>query len=108
LMAEVTENTDNRPLRALKGQGASNAQVFLYGVLPQTLSKNLAYVLYRWEVCVRATVVVGLVGAGGLGRLLGDQLSSFDYRSVLTSLIFYVGLTFLVDMLSALVRRAVR
>ena len=108
LMAEVTENADNRPLRALKGQGASNAQVFLYGVLPQTLSKNLAYVLYRWEVCVRATVVVGLVGAGGLGRLLGDQLSSFDYRSVMTSLIFYVGLTFLVDMLSALVRRAVR
>jgi phosphonate transport system permease protein len=108
LMAEVTENVDNRPLRALKGQGATNAQVFIYGVLPQTLPKHLAYVLYRWEVCVRATVLVGLVGAGGLGRLLGDQLASFDYRSVLTSLIFYVGLTFLVDMLSALVRRAVR
>ncbi|HYP41662.1 MAG TPA: ABC transporter permease subunit [Chloroflexia bacterium] len=108
LMAEVTENMDNRPLRALKGQGAANAQVLFYGVLPQTLSKNLAYVLYRWEVCVRATVVVGLVGAGGLGRLLADQLSSFDYRSVLTSLLFYVGLTFLVDVLSALVRRAVR
>ncbi|MGA7731462.1 MAG: ABC transporter permease subunit, partial [Chloroflexia bacterium] len=108
LMAEVTENVDSRPLRALKGQGATNAQVFIYGVLPQTLPKHLAYVLYRWEVCVRATVLVGLVGAGGLGRLLGDQLASFDYRSVLTSLIFYVGLMFSVDMLSALVRRAVR
>lgn len=84
----------------------TNAFVVIYGVLPQTLLKNLADVLYRWEVC--ATVLVGLVGAGGLGRLLGDQLASFDYRSVLTSLIFYVGLTFLVDMLSALVRRAVR
>ncbi|MEO6457221.1 MAG: ABC transporter permease subunit [Chloroflexia bacterium] len=108
LMAEVTENADARPLIALKGQGASNAQIFFYGVLPQTLSKNLAYVLYRWEVCVRATVVVGLVGAGGLGRLLGDQLSSFDYRSVLTSLLFFVGLTFLVDMISSVVRRAIR
>lgn len=108
LMAEVTENVDNRPLRALKSQGATNAQVFLYGVLPQTLGKNLAYVLYRWEVCVRATVVVGLVGAGGLGRLLADQLGSFDYRSVFTSLLFYLGLTFLVDMISALIRRAVR
>jgi phosphonate transport system permease protein len=108
LMAEVTENADRRPLIALKGQGASNAQVFLYGVLPQTLGKNLLYILYRWEVCVRATVVVGLVGAGGLGRLLGDQLAAFDYRSVLTSLIAYVALTFLVDMISAGVRRALR
>lgn len=108
LMAEVTENVDPRPLIALKGQGATNAQIFFYGVLPQTLPKNLAYVLYRWEVCVRATVVVGLVGAGGLGRLLGEQLSSFDYRSVLTSLLFFVGLTFLVDMISAVARRAIR
>lgn len=108
LMAEITENVDSRPLRALKGQGATNAQLFLYGVLPQTLSKNLAYILYRWEVCVRATVVVGLVGAGGLGRLLGDQLASFSYRSVLTSLIFYVVLTFAVDIISAAVRRAMR
>ncbi|HEX8600134.1 MAG TPA: ABC transporter permease subunit [Chloroflexia bacterium] len=108
LMAEVTENVDSRPLMALKGQGATNAQVFLYGVLPQTLTKNLAYILYRWEVCMRATVVVGLVGAGGLGHLLGDQLASFDYSSLLTSLLFYIGLTFLVDMLSAAVRRVVR
>ncbi len=57
---------------------------------------------------MRATVVVGLVGAGGLGRLLGDQLSSFDYRSVLTSLLFFVGLTFLVDMISSVARRAIR
>lgn len=108
LMAEITENVDSRPLRALKAQGASNAQLFLYGVLPLTLSRNLAYILYRWEVCMRATVVVGLVGAGGLGRLLGDQLASFSYRSVLTSLLFYVGLTFVVDIISAGVRRAVR
>ena len=108
LMAEVTENVDPRPRATLRGQGASGAQAFLYGVLPQTLTKNLAYILYRWEVCVRATVVVGLVGAGGLGRLLGEQLSSFDYRSVLTSLIFYTALTFLVDLVSAAARRLVR
>lgn len=108
LMAETTENVDGRPLRALKGQGATNAQVFVYGVLPQTLPKDLAYTLYRWEVCMRSTVLVGLVGAGGLGRLIGDQLASFDYRSLLASLIFYIGLTFFVDILSAAVRRAVR
>ncbi len=108
LMAEVTENVDQRPLQALAAQGASSPQVFLYGALPATLPRNLLYVLYRWEVCLRATVVVGLVGAGGLGRLLMEQLSSFDYRSVVTTLIFFIGLTVVVDLISAAVRRAIR
>jgi phosphonate transport system permease protein len=108
LMAEVTENLDERPLRSLKALGASRSQVFLYGVLPLTLPRFIAYILYRWEVCIRATVIVGLVGAGGLGRLLTEQLSSFDYKGVLTTLIVFLGLTFLVDLISASVRRAIR
>jgi phosphonate transport system permease protein len=108
LMAEVTENVDHRPLRALSAQGASRLQVFLYGVLPITLPRYMAYVVYRWEVCIRATVMVGLVGAGGIGRLLADQLSSFDYRGVATSLLFLMGLTFGADLLGAALRRALR
>jgi phosphonate transport system permease protein len=108
LMAEVTENVDQRPLRALKAQGASSPQVFVYGVLPSTLPRCLAYVLYRWEVCIRATVMVGFVGAGGIGRLLADQMSSFDYRSVATSLLAMLVLTFGVDSLSSRIRRTLR
>lgn len=108
LMAEVTENVDHRPLRALSAQGASRLQVFLYGVLPITLPRYMAYVVYRWEVCIRATVMVGLVGAGGIGRLLAEQLSSFDYRGVATSLLFLMGLTFGADLLGAALRRTLR
>ncbi len=108
LMAEVIENLDERPLLSLKALGASNSQVFLYGVLPLTLQRFCAYVLYRWEVCIRATVIVGFVGAGGLGRLLTEQLSSFDYKGLLTTLIVFIGLTFLVDMTSAGVRQGIR
>lgn len=108
LMAEVTENIDQRPLRALRAQGASSAQLFLYGVLPATLPRHLAYVLYRWEVCIRATVMVGFVGAGGIGRLLADQLGSFDYRAVVTSLVAMLVLTFAVDSLSSRIRRTLR
>lgn len=108
LMAEVTENLDERPLRSLKALGATRPQVFLYGVLPLTLPRFIAYILYRWEVCIRATVIVGLVGAGGLGRLLTEQLSSFDYKGLLTTLIVFLGLTFLVDLISASVRRTLR
>lgn len=108
LMAEVTENVDQRPLRALQAQGASSVQVLVYGVLPSTLPRCLAYVLYRWEVCIRATVMVGFVGAGGIGRLLADQMSSFDYRGVATSLVAMLVLTFGVDSLSSWIRRALR
>ncbi len=108
LMAEVIENLDERPLRSLKALGATRPQVFLYGVLPLTLPRFIAYILYRWEVCIRATVIVGLVGAGGLGRLLTEQLSSFDYKGMLTTLIVFLGLTFLVDLISASVRKTLR
>ena len=108
LMAEVRENLDERPLRSLKALGASNAQVFLYGVLPLTLPRFLAYILYRWEVCFRSTAIVGLVSAGGLGRLLTEQLSSFDYQGLLTTLIVFILLTFAVDVMSASVRQTLR
>lgn len=108
LMAEVTENLDERAARSLKALGATGSQVFLYGILPCTLPRFVAYILYRWEVCIRATLIVGFVGAGGLGRLLTEQLSSFDYRGVVATLICFICLTFLVDLISATVRRTLR
>ena len=108
LTADVVENLDARPLRAIKAQGSSGLQVFAYGVLPPTFPRFIGYTFYRWEETIRATVMVGLVGAGGLGRLLTEQLSSFDYRGVLTILIVFVAITFLVDLVSARVRRAFR
>ncbi len=108
LMAEVIENLDQRPPRSLQALGATGAKVFLYGVLPNTLPRFMAYILYRWEVCMRETVIVGLVGAGGLGRLLTEQLSSFDYKSLVTTLVCFMVITFLVDLLSAALRRSLR
>jgi phosphonate transport system permease protein len=108
LMAEVMENLDERPLRSLKALGASSTSSLLYGVLPRVLPRFFAYILYRWEVCMRSTVTMGLVGAGGLGRLLTEQLSSFDYRGVTTTLICFICLTFLVDLISATLRRTLR
>jgi phosphonate transport system permease protein len=108
LMAEVIENLDQRPLEALKAQGAPAALVFFYGVLPLSLPRFLAYALYRWEVCVRETVIVGLVGAGGLGRLLMEQLSSFDYQGIVITLGCFLLLTFAVDWVSTMARRSFR
>jgi phosphonate transport system permease protein len=108
LMAEVIEDLDQRPLMALKSQGVTAPLLFLYGILPLTFTRFLAYILYRWEVCMRETVIVGLVGAGGLGRLLTEQLSSFDYQNLLVTLSCFVVLTFGVDWISSTARRTLR
>ena len=100
LMAEVNENLDQQPLVALQAQGAPSTSVFLYGVLPMTLPRFLAYSCYRWEVGMRETVIVGLVGAGGLGRLLSEQLSSFDSAGVMWTLGCFVLLSLCVDWCS--------
>jgi phosphonate transport system permease protein len=108
LMTEVIENLDQRPLEALKAAGTPTSLVFFYGVLPLSLPHFLSYALYRWEVCLRETVIVGLVGAGGLGRLLTEQLSSFDYRGLVLTLGCFLLLTFVVDWVSANARRSLR
>jgi len=96
----VNENIDQRPLIALQAQGVPSAAVFLYGVLPMTLPRFLAYSCYRWEVGMRETVIVGLVGAGGLGRLLSEQLSSFDGSAVIWTLGCFILLSLSVDWFS--------
>lgn len=108
LMAEVVEGLDPRPLRALGTLGATPAQAFGYGALPQSLPGFLSYSLYRWEVCSRETVIVGVVGAAGLGRVLTEQLSSFDHDGVMTTLLCFVALTWGVDVVGARARRVVR
>jgi phosphonate transport system permease protein len=106
LMAESVENFDDRAGRSLREGGATSAQSFLYGMLPGISPRFVAYGLYRWEVAIRETVVVGVVGAGGLGVLLQERIAGFDYGGVLSVLVALILLTLLVDMLSAAMRRA--
>lgn len=108
LMAEVNENLPEGPVRALRSLGASSGGLIFYGILPANLARFLAYILYRWEVCLRETVIVGLVGAGGLGRLMTEQISSFDYSGLAATLTAFIALTIGVDYISGQIRSAVR
>ena len=108
LTAEVVENLDPAPARALRASGASNAKMLLYGILPQALPQFMTYLLYRWEVAIRTTVVVGFVSAGGLGREFMLRLSWFHYTDVLVIIVWYLALVVGVDLLSAWLRRMAR
>ena len=108
LAAEATEELDPRPRAALAALGARPAGAWLYGVLPRAAGPVLAYALYRWEVAIRDTVLVGLLGAGGLGALLASELATFDWAAATTVLAAVVVLTWVVDLLSDRARAALR
>jgi phosphonate transport system permease protein len=108
LMAEVVENLDPGPGSALRDAGAGGVATFAYATLPLSLTRFTAYSLYRWEVAVRETVVVGVVGAGGLGRLLEQQRAAFNYPGMLATVLALVAVSIVVDLVSASARRSLR
>ncbi|CAM3718367.1 PhnE/PtxC family ABC transporter permease [Mesobacillus zeae] len=100
LCAEAIEDSDSRPVRNLAAAGASKTQILLYGVLPAVLPQFLTYILYRWEVIMRTTIVVGMVGAGGLGQQFKLNMSFFHYTEVSLLLVCYLILVFIADFIS--------
>lgn len=106
LFTEVLEDHDDRARRHLDAAGASTGGQLLYAVLPVTATRLISLALYRWEVITRETVIVGVVGAAGLGRLLQEHLVARDYAAVLGAIGALVVLTFAIDALSAGIRRA--
>ncbi|MCU1605664.1 MAG: binding-protein-dependent transport system inner rane component [Modestobacter sp.] len=108
LAAEATEELAPRPRAALAALGAGPATGWLYGVLPRATGPVLAFALYRWEVAIRDSVLVGLLGAGGLGALLASRVGAFDWAAVTTTLVALIVLTLAVDLVSARARQALR
>ena len=108
LVAAAVEEAEHRPAEALRAAGAAHLSGWLYGTLPGLTGPVLALVLYRWEVVIRDTVLVGLLGAGGIGVLLSAETSTFDWPAVATVLAAIVALTFLVDLVGGRARAALR
>ena len=102
--SEIFEGVNYRPLEALQSTGANKLQIFFYGWLPQVLPNFVSYTLYRWECAVRASAILGLVGAGGLGTQIEISMRMFDFREVLTILIILFFMVAAVDYISARVR----
>ncbi|ALC90360.1 ABC transporter permease [Bacillus sp. FJAT-18017] len=108
LWAEVIEDMDARPVRNLASAGASKWQSLFYGVIPAVMPKFLTYILYRWEVIMRTTIVVGFVGAGGLGMQFKLSMSFFHYSELTLILICYMILVIIADFASETARKSVK
>lgn len=104
LMYETIEAIDMNPLDAIRASGGNTLQVIWYAVLPQVLPQFVSFALYVFEVNVRASVVLGFVGAGGIGLLLQQQVSFFNYPRVMTIIIIIFIAVVIIDYVSNKIR----
>jgi phosphonate transport system permease protein len=86
--------------------GGTRLHVAVYALIPQTLPQTASTLLYVWEFNIRASTVLGLVGAGGLGQELKNAVDLLDFNRVLAILIIIVTLTLAADRISAALRRS--
>jgi phosphonate transport system permease protein len=103
--AEIYESIDQAPARALMQSGSSRLSAFFFGILPGAAQELTSYTLYRWECAIRASVIMGFVGAGGLGQMIDLSIRMFAGGEVATILASFLLLVLLADQLSSLLRR---
>ncbi len=105
VFADLFLAADWRPIEALRTTGATRLMVAFYGLLPITIANLVSMGCYSFECAVRAAVIVGAVGGGGLGAELVGTISAFDYHRATTLIILLVVLVSVLDSLSWLLRR---
>ena len=105
--AEILESGDTRPARAILEAGAGRVQAMLYGLLPGSAQELTSYTVYRWECAVRASVVMGFVGAGGLGQLMDQAMKMLNGGEASSILLTFLALVLAADSFSGFLRRQV-
>jgi len=103
---EILESGETQATETLLRNGASRLQAFFYGLLPQNAAELTSYTVYRWECAIRSSVVLGFVGAGGLGQQLDGSMKMFNGGEVLSMLLVFVLLVAMADRISAGLRRS--
>jgi phosphonate transport system permease protein len=107
LLAEVIEDMDMGPMDALSSTGAGRLQVFSHAVVPSVLPSLMGIALYRLDDNIRASLVLGFVGAGGIGFQLLTAMNLFDYPTVSLLIIMTFVLVIAAERLSAVLRKRV-
>jgi phosphonate transport system permease protein len=103
--AEILESADPHATDALLRNGSSRLAALLYGALPESASELVSYTIYRWECAIRGSVIMGFVGAGGLGQRMDESMKMLAGGEVSTMLIIFVLLVGCADWASKFLRR---
>lgn len=104
LYSEAIEGIDAGPIEAIQATGANRLQTIMFGVIPQMISPFISFSIYRWDINVRMSTVIGLVGGGGIGFLLVQYIRLLDYRSAGIAVWFIAITVATLDYVSAEIR----
>jgi len=104
--AEILESGDTHASATLLRNGSGRLQAFFYALLPANAAELTSYTVYRWECAIRSSVVLGFIGAGGLGQQLDNSMKMFNGGEVASMLLVFIALVALADRVSAGLRRA--
>lgn len=105
LFSEAVEAIEDGPVEGVRATGASGLQEIIFGVIPQVLPLWISYSLYRFESNVRSATVVGMVGAGGIGVLLWENIRGFAFQETCAIMIVIIVTVSLLDMASQKLRK---
>ncbi len=103
---EILESGESHATETLLRNGSGRLQAFFYGLLPTNAAELTSYTVYRWECAIRSSVVLGFVGAGGLGQQLDNSMKMFNGGEVATMLLVFVLLVALADRVSSWLRKS--
>lgn len=104
LYSEVIEGIDSGPIEAIRATGANWLQVVRFAVIPQIVPSFTALTIYRWDINVRSSTIIGFVGGGGIGFFLWQWIILQDFRAVGSSFIAIAIVVIIMDFLSAWIR----
>jgi phosphonate transport system permease protein len=105
LLAEALEEIDMGSVESLRATGAPWGAVMLKGYWPQVMPAFYSIVLFRWDINVRESAVLGLVGAGGIGVVLNDSMNLFEWQQVATSLLAIFAVVIMAEILVVNIRK---
>lgn len=107
ITAEAIENIDPKPVEAIRAVGGNQFQVMYYGIVPQILPVIIGTIIFEWDINIRRSAIMGLVGAGGLGLVFFRQIAMFNYGGVTLVVLAVLALIALGEVVSHFARKAV-
>jgi phosphonate ABC transporter permease subunit PhnE len=107
LYSEQVESINEGPLEAVAATGATRLQTIVYAVLPQVIPPYISFTLYRWDINVRMSTIIGFAGGGGIGQLLQQNVGLLNYRQAAVQMLAIAIVVSSLDFLSARIRERI-
>jgi phosphonate ABC transporter permease subunit PhnE len=107
LYSEQVESIMAGPLEAIEGTGANRLQTIIYAVIPQIVPPYISYTMYRWDINVRMSTIIGFVGGGGIGFLLQQNINLLNYRAASAQMFAIAIVVASMDYISSVLREKV-